>query len=134
MRTNETITNKVIKLAKSEYNEEYRSVNGALKAIATLDKKGENLRAIIKALGGIATCERRKVVANRLYERTPFYTEVDGERIPVDEVKRKDKETGKMVKIYKIRTIWTPAKIINAIKWYTYENESTFIASDQLAE
>jgi hypothetical protein len=133
MKENAIITGKEIKLAKQCMNTETRSITGALKIIATVDNKDEYLRKAIKLLGNISTSAHRIEVAKRLFESTPYYTERNGERLPVDRTRIKC-EDGTTRVAYKLRTTWSPAKILNGLKCYVGESKCTHIPSDQVEE
>lgn len=133
MKTNYTITGKQKREAKANLRTESTSITGALKIIATLDNKGAELLRVIKQLGNISTSAYRIEVAKRLYESTPYYTEVQGERKPLDKVRvMNDDGTSRVA--YKLRKTWTPAKIIDGINHYTGEKECVYIPIDQVEE
>lgn len=133
MKTNYTITGKMKKEAKANLRTESTSITGALKIMATLENKGTELLRVIKQLGNISTSAKRIEVAKRLYETTPYYTEVNGERLPVDRSRVKcEDETTRLV--YRLRTTWTGAKIIDGINHYIGEKECTYIPIDQIEE
>lgn len=133
MKTNYTITGKMKKEAKANLRTESTSITGALKIMANLDNKGAELLRVIKQLGNISTSAKRIEVAQRLYETTPYYTEVDGKRLPVDRSRVKcEDETTRVV--YRLRTTWTGAKIIDGINHYMGEKECTLIPIDEVEE
>lgn len=133
MKTNYTITGKMKREAKTNLRTESTSITGALKIMATLDNKGTELLRVIKQLGNISTSAKRLEVAKRLYETTPYYTEVNGERKPLDRSRVKC-EDGTTREVYKLRTTWTGAKIIDGINHYMGEKECTYIPIDQIEE
>lgn len=133
MKTNYTITGKMKRDAKANLRSESTSITGALKIMATLENKGTELLRVIKQLGNISTSTCRLEVAKRLYVSTPYYTEVQGERKPLDKV-RVMTEDGTSRVAYKLRTTWTPAKIIDGINHYNGEKECTYIPIDKVEE
>jgi hypothetical protein len=133
MKTNYSITGTIKKSAKANLRTESSSITGALKIMATLDNKNHDLIRVIKALGNISTSSKRIEVAKRLYDSTPYYTEVQGERKPVDKV-RVMNEDGTSRVAYKLRTTWSPSKIIDGINCYLEEKECTYIAIDKIEE
>lgn len=133
MKTNYTITGKMKREAKANLRTESTSITGALKVIATLENKGTELLRVIKQLGNISTSAKRIEVAKRLYESTPYYTEVNGERKPLDRV-RVANEDGTTREAYRLRTTWTGVKIIDGINHYMGEKECTYIPIDKVEE
>lgn len=133
MKTNYTITEKAKKEAKANLRTESTSITGALKIMATLENKGTELHRVLKQLGNISTSAKRIDVAKRLYESTPYYTEVQGERRPLDRV-RVMNEDGTSRVAYKLRITWSPSKIIDGINHYMGEKECTYIPIDQIEE
>ena len=133
MKENPIITGKEIKMAKQCMNTETRSITGALKIIATVENKDEHLRKAIKLLGNISTSAARIEVAKRVFETTPYYTEVNGERLPVDKTRVKC-EDGTSRVAYKLRTTWSPSKILNGLKCYVGESKCVLIPIDEVEE
>lgn len=133
MKTNYTITGKMKKEAKANLRTESTSITGALKIMATLENKGTELLRVIKQLGNISTSAKRIEVAKRLYESTPYYTEIQGERRPLDKV-RVTNDDGTTRVAYKLRTTWTGAKIVDGINHYMGEKECTYIPIDEVEE
>lgn len=133
MKTNFTITGKTKREAKANLRTETTSITGALKIMATLENKGAELLRVIKQLGNISTSAKRIEVAKRLYESTPYYTEIQGERKPLDRSRVKC-EDGTTREVYKLRTTWTGAKIIDGINHYMGEKECTCIPIDKIEE
>ena len=121
------------KSAKANIRTESTSVCGALKIMANLDNKNADLIRVIKALGNISTSAHRIEVAKRLVESTPYYTEIEGVRRAVDKV-RVMNEDGTSRVAYKLRTTWSPSKIIDGINCYLGEKECTYIPIDKIEE
>lgn len=116
-----SVTAKVVSVATRQANEEFKTLSACIKALARLDNKPTELADCCKVLGIRANCKGNEwgELCERIRKNTPYYIEVDGERVPAERIRKAKRVTTETVVEVREVTVWTFRKILACARVYS---------------